>query len=124
MAQYRRASEDRIYGITQVYGISCRPLLPGGDPTSRLHVMDDECGEKVTDKYPLLRLFLEPFDSAWSTHISSSYHVTSLFESLRVIRKGDKNVRQMAKYLYGCQVTVVKVDENRASVWLVASVLI
>lgn len=54
MAQYRRASEDRIYEITQVYGISCGPLLPGGDPTSRLHALEDEFGEKLADKCPLL----------------------------------------------------------------------
>ena len=143
MAHYRKASrkEDRIYGITQVYGISCGPLPPGGDPTSRLHALEDEFGEKLVDKPPLLsQLYIhgnenqEPrrswlvtqeckvddsfwnrFDSAWSTHLTSSYHVTSLFESLRVVRGGGASNQEAYLQFIGktwCLDTFVQCDSS------------
>ncbi|KAI0380332.1 hypothetical protein F5Y04DRAFT_271584 [Hypomontagnella monticulosa] len=61
LAQHRQVSklEDRIHGIVQTYGISCGPLPPGGDPISRLHTLEDEFGEKLVAKSPVLsQLFI------------------------------------------------------------------
>lgn len=58
LAQFRRATrfEDRIYGIIQVYGLSCNPP-PGGDERSRLHALEDEFGAKLVARWPLLSQF-------------------------------------------------------------------
>lgn len=58
LAQFRRATrfEDRIYGIIQVYGLSCNPP-PGRDERSRLHALEDEFGAKLVARWPLLSQF-------------------------------------------------------------------
>lgn len=50
---------DRIYGIVQVYGISCNPTPKGNDELAKLHALEDEFGKELVQKAPVLsQLFL------------------------------------------------------------------
>lgn len=55
-ARHRNATEliDRIYGIVQIYGISCNPDPAGEDETAKLHALEDEFGAKLIAKSSLL----------------------------------------------------------------------
>ncbi|KAL8387983.1 hypothetical protein RB595_009530 [Gaeumannomyces hyphopodioides] len=66
-AQHRTASKlvDRIHGIVQIYGIECGARLVdppgrhGGGETAELHSLEDEFGEKLVAKVPVLsQLFI------------------------------------------------------------------
>ena len=61
MAQYRRVTKpmDRIYGIMQTYGISCKSDPPGDDDLSKLHALEDELGVALVSKRPMIsQLFI------------------------------------------------------------------
>lgn len=55
-ARYRNATEliDRIYGIVQIYDISCDPDPAGEDETAKLDALEDEFGAKLIAKSSLL----------------------------------------------------------------------
>lgn len=106
LAQHRQTSkpEDRIHGIVQTYGISCGPLPPGGDPISRLHALEDEFGEKLVAKSPVLsQLFIHSGvdtprrswlitqkckvdDHFWVPFASGNHQVNTLYRSLEVVK--------------------------------------
>ncbi|RYP42753.1 hypothetical protein DL768_010256 [Monosporascus sp. mg162] len=69
--------EDRIYGIQQVYGISCSPVSPdGNDPDAKLRTLEDEFGLKLIAKAPLLsQLFIHGSFRSHSGGTSSSQTV-------------------------------------------------
>lgn len=61
LASLRRVTHlvDRIYGIVQVYGISCNPNPKGNDELAKLHALEDEFGMQLVQKAPVLsQLFL------------------------------------------------------------------
>lgn len=50
---------DRIYGIVQVYGISCIQNPQGNDESAKLSTLEDDFGEKLVQRAPVLsQLFL------------------------------------------------------------------
>lgn len=55
-ARHRNATElvDRIFGIVQIYEISCNPDPAGEDETAKLHALEDEFGAKLIAKSSLL----------------------------------------------------------------------
>ncbi|CAN9096619.1 unnamed protein product [Alternaria alternata] len=73
MAQYRRATKplDRIFGIVQIYGISCSPDPAGDDDSSKLQALQEEFAMKLIAKAPVLsQLFIhtlqqEPPSRSW-----------------------------------------------------------
>lgn len=61
IASLRRVTRlvDRIYGIIQVYGITCNSKPTGNDHLAKLHALEDEFGRKLVQKAPVLsQLFL------------------------------------------------------------------
>lgn len=55
-AQHRNVTGliDRIFGIVQIYGISCDPDPAGEDEIAKLHALEDEFGAKLIAKSSLL----------------------------------------------------------------------
>ena len=108
-ASRRRCSKlkDRIYGIVQIYGISCNPYPPGNSEISKLHTLEDEFGAKLVAKAPILsQAFIHgswekrprrswlitqqcKVDDAFWRMFSSDYEVHSLFKSLEVMHQQD-----------------------------------
>ncbi|KAI5920637.1 hypothetical protein F4810DRAFT_407054 [Camillea tinctor] len=106
LAQHRQVleDEDRIYGIVQTYGISCGPLPREGSSISRLHTLEDEFGEKLVAKSPVLsQLFIHSGESAprrswlitqkckvddyfWAQFFSDQNQLNTLYRSLKVER--------------------------------------
>jgi hypothetical protein len=65
LAQHRRSTwlEDRIYGIIQTYDISCNQMPSIEDEMVRLHALEDEFGEKLVKKLPVLsQLFVHTME--------------------------------------------------------------
>lgn len=55
-AQYRTVSRplDRIYGIIQIYGLSCTPFPMGHDDDEKLASLEDEFGSKLVAQSPVM----------------------------------------------------------------------
>ncbi|KAJ4419217.1 hypothetical protein N0V82_005124 [Gnomoniopsis sp. IMI 355080] len=97
--------EDRIYGIVQVYGISCNPSPPGNKPEAMIKALEDDFGSKLVAKAPLLsQLFIHSSeerprrswlitnrckvdDRYWTffAHDPGSFITTNLFSSFQVL---------------------------------------
>ncbi|KAI0454251.1 hypothetical protein F5B21DRAFT_476434 [Xylaria acuta] len=106
VAQRRRVGrvEDRIYGIVQIYGISCDPSPLGADEFARLRALEDEFGTKLVSIAPLLsQIFIhsdederprkswlitqkcKADDFLWSSFMNPSQVVKSLFDRFEVL---------------------------------------
>ncbi|RDW73469.1 hypothetical protein BP6252_07376 [Coleophoma cylindrospora] len=102
---------DRIYGIVQTYGISCKAKPPGDDDISRLHSLEDDFGIKLVAKAPALsQLFIHSTgpeyprrswlitqkckvgDHFW-TSFTSEWENENLFKTLEICEQaGDQKV--------------------------------
>lgn len=64
-AQHRTVSKalDRIYGIVQIYGISCTAFPKGDDDEQKLRALEDEFGSKLVAQSPVMsQLFIHTMD--------------------------------------------------------------